>query len=229
MANLSAFYETKRTFYAYIPEIKLPLTFEQWNNLPSEKKSAALYLQFYNEICTAWNKANAFDFIDGEEGVEVVCQYLQKNVERVENDSKKFSAPYFYRVAYNCMYCICHDLKSVQDRWENETSPIIEGSDSEEIDLIDKAVDNSGSAEDSYERETWQNSIWAVIEDCGLETEKVVRYLLSNNKDDLKKLSKRSKNYKNDPLRDIEVSLDAVEDIISDLRVKLARFASELA
>jgi hypothetical protein len=57
-----------------------------------------------------------------------------------------------------------------------------------------------------------------VIEDIGVDAEKVMRYLLSNNPKDLKKLNKRDNSYNFDPLRNIEVSMESATEIIEKLR-----------
>ena len=217
MAKVAALYET-RTLYRNFLNIEESLTFDQWNSLPHNKKAAALFVLFFNEIVLAWEKANTIDFIDCEDGVDVVNQYLEKNVPIIENDPKRFTAAYIYRVAYNCMYCICHDRKCDKDRLENETSSVVM-SDGKEVNLLD-FVSSKSDVQNDVADDMLSREFWSVIEDSGLEAQKVMRYLLSNNEDDLKKLSKRNKNYEIDPLRDVEVSLDNVQTIIEELREK---------
>lgn len=136
----------------------------------------------------------------------------------IDEDPRKFNSKYIYRIAYNCLYCICgHDRKCDKDRMENETSSIVVY-DGEELDLFDTISDNSGSAEDVFEEELRQTEFWSIIEDLGKPAEKVMRYMLSNDVSDLKALNVRAKNYKNDPLRDVEVSLDEVDSIVSRIR-----------
>ena len=147
MANLAAFYETRNCF-AELTQWHTQLSYEEWNNSPRDHKAALLFVNFFNKMIQAWDKANRFDYIPGEDGVSVVCQYLEKNVEKIEAEPNKFSEAYIYRVAYNCMYCICHDLKSVQDRWDNETSSIV-SYQGEELNLFDTCADRRGSAEES--------------------------------------------------------------------------------
>lgn len=53
---------------------------------------------------------------------------------------------------------------------------------------------------------------------------KIINYLL--NGDPLTKTSKLSKSYASDPLRDVEVSLDEMNRIISELRTELSEFKS---
>lgn len=218
MANLSSFYDARRLFREYTGYSE-PLSFDEWNSHPSGHKAALLFVQFFDQITLAWEKANAFDFIDGEEGVSIVNQYLNKNVPIIENQPKRFTPRYIYRVAYNCMYCICHDLLSVKDRWENETSGIVVH-DGEELNLFDTFADTKGSASDVSEYAGFEKEFWSVIEDEGLSAEKVMRYLMSHDAADLKKMNPRNKRYKLDPLRDVDVKLEEVDSIISVLREK---------
>lgn len=249
MAKVAAFYDTRKLLIESTGYTS-PLTFEEWKAQPDSLKAGLLFIQFFNEITLAWDKANTLDFIEAEDGVSTVCQYLEKQVKQVtyffkDNPSKKapaefrksnpdkcvvvtrriieehpdkFSPAYIYTVAYNCLYCICHDRKCDKDRLENETFGIVKSSDGTELDIFDFTADNSGSAEDVSDRSSFETEFWSVIENAGLPAEKVMRYLLTKNEEDLKALTSRSKRYKDDPLRDIEVSLDKVDSIIAKLR-----------
>jgi len=244
MATLAAFRETRDYFSNYFA-YKKPLTFDEWVKLTDEQKVAVLFLQFYNEIVLAWSRANNYDFIEGEEGVTTIVQYLQKHVcdryikghpkrkvsaeyffshldeceERriLEENPAKFNPAYIYRIAYNSLYCICHDLQSVKDRWDNETSRYVNYNDSE-LDLLDAIADTSTSVAESIEYTSFEEEFWRVIEDEGTGAAKVMRYLLSGDTSDLKKLSSRDKDRDLDPLKDVEVTLDEVDNIIRRLR-----------
>lgn len=216
----NAFAESRNLFTMYTGYIK-PLTFDQWSTLPDSHKSAVLFVQFYDEITLAWYKlSSTYSYVPDEDGVSTVCQYLEKNVSKIMENPNKFTAPYIYQVAYNCLYCITHDPIKPRERWLNETSNITCSDSGDELDLFDTV--KTGSAEDAYEADTYRKMFWQVIEDAGLETQKVVNYLL--NGDPLKKVSKNSKHYANDPLRDIQVELDQVEEIVASLKEKLAAF-----
>ena len=204
MATLAAFYETRDTLSNYINYTE-PLSFDEWKATPDDQKAAVLYLQFFNEITLAWNKANSYDFINGEEGVETALQYLQKLVcdryikghpkkkvsveyfyehqdeceERrlIEENPKNFYAGFIYKVMYNALYCICHDPQSVKDKWDYETSSIVNYK-GEELCLFDNVADPNGSATDVSDSATFENEFWSVIETTGVKAEKVMRYLI---------------------------------------------------
>ena len=217
MANLTAFYDTRNLFREFTGYTK-PLSYEEWNSRPTSHKAALLFIQFFSQITLAWEKANAFDFIDGEDGVSTMCQYLEKNVPILEQNEKRFTPSYMYRVAYNCLYCICHDRLCDKERWENETPRIIEV-DGKEFDLFDAISDLNGSAEDCAERDEMEREFWEVIEDVGVKAEKVLRYLIANcDKAELKKVNSRTKRYDIDVLRDVNVTVEEAAQIIDDLK-----------
>ena len=218
MTTLLAFTDTKKMFAEYL-NYKGPLSFEEWMKLNKDQKVAALFVQFYSEITLAWTKVNQFDFIEGEDGVSTMNQYLEKNIARIESDPKRFTPAYIYRVAYNCLYCICHDRKCDKDRYENETSAVIV-KDGEEFNLFDTVADRKGTPEDMLNKRQFENEFWSVIRGLGDKAEKVLRYLSSGDVKDLKKLNPRAKQYKFDPLRDVDVSLEEAELIIAQLRQK---------
>lgn len=248
MATMKEFYDTRRYFIQTL-DYKKPLSYDEWRAKPEDLKAAFLYVQFFNEITLAWDKADAFDFADPEEGVYTTMQYLQKQVSQnqyvlksdpskkanaefrrkhpddvmikerriIDENPKKFSSAYIYRVIYNCLYCICHDRKCDKDRWENEISSYAY-SDGTEVSLFDFIPDKSGSAQNRMEANIFEREFWQVVQDMGQTAEKVMRYLLSGDGADLKKLSPSCDYYSTDPLADVEVSLEEVEEIVNKIR-----------
>ena len=149
MSQKSPFYATLEMFKSYIG-YEEPLSFEEWKTIPDDQKAAVLYVQFFPEIWLAWNKTKSFYTLE-EDGVETIIQYLIKNVPIIENDPDRFYAKYIYRVAYNCLYCICHDIKRDRDRFELEISNIVAVSSNEsDLDLFDILMDGK-SIEEIYE------------------------------------------------------------------------------
>lgn len=240
----NAFAETRNLFMSYT-HYERPLSFEEWMRSPQDSKAALLYVQYYEEITLAWYKSKSWFAVE-EEGVETILQYLMKNVPVIEQNPNRFTSGYIYRVAYNCLYCISHDRKCDIERWERETSNVV-GYNGDELDLFDTVTTNLLGADEALTSENF----WAIIEDMGIETWKVVNYLL-NEGQTLKKTKFRMKNpetlatwekktqwernqsmetYKNgknnyeiDILRDIEVSVEEMENIIEELRIKLDKF-----
>ena len=215
MATTSAFQDTLTMFRNSLGYTR-PLSYEEWRELPHSKKAAVLFVQFYNEITLAWYKANTLNFIDSEDGVSTELQYLEKNVPILETRPERFTSQYIYRVSYNCLYCICHDKKCDKDRYAFEMSNIV-NYDGKDLDLFD-TVASGLSTEESIERSEFQDEFWGIISSMGPKAEKVIRYLCSNNKADLNKLSKKSPIYDIDALRDLVVSLDEANEVIRELR-----------
>lgn len=239
----NAFVETRNLFMSYT-NYNRPLSFEEWMCAPQDSKAALLYVQYYEQITLAWYKSKSFFAIE-EEGVETVMQYLMKNVPVIEKNPNRFKPSYIYQVAYNCLYCISHDRKCDIERFEKEVSNVV-GYDGEELDLFDTVL--SGMSQDD---ELTSKHFWAIIDDMGLETWKVVNYLLNEgqtlgkvqfrmkNPESLKTWEKKTevekrdckraydagkRNHELDILKDIEVSVDEMEEIVEALRTKLERF-----
>lgn len=173
---MNTFYETKKLFTDYIQYTK-PLSYVQWLALNDDHKAAALYVQFFNEIILAWNKVKSYDG-DDDEAVETVLQYLIKNTEIIKKNPDRFKASYIYRVAYNCLYCICHDRKCDKERREFEISAIQCDSQGDEFNLLDSFIRDS----DSVEYEIDKHLFWAIIEDLDVDSKTLVDTIIKNGK-----------------------------------------------
>ena len=151
------------------------LSYEDWMALEHDSKAAGLYVNFYDQITLAWHKAKSF-YGEEEEAVETILQYLEKNVPIIEADKNRYNPKYIYRVAYNCLYCICHDRKRDKDRWTYECSNIV-ATDDAELDLFDTVVDSR----DIFEKQSIANTcdeFWSIIENMDEDTQTVVQELL---------------------------------------------------
>ena len=121
------FIETRKLFQTVFQYDRTkPLSFDQWLKIPDDQKSAVLYLQFYDQITLAWDKTKSFYTLTAD-GVSTVLQYLEKNVPIIKANPKKFNERYIYRVAYNCLSCICHDLIYPRLAYEHEVPEEISG------------------------------------------------------------------------------------------------------
>ena len=74
----SPFYQTRDMFKEFIG-VDTPLAYSTWMELDPDKKAAALFVNFFDQITLAWYKAKSFYAVD-EDGVSTCLQYLQKNV-----------------------------------------------------------------------------------------------------------------------------------------------------
>lgn len=195
-----------------------PMTWKQWSMLDdTDKMTAVLYCQFYDQITLAWYKARA-DFVADEDGLSCVLQYLIKNVPLIQAEEAKFTPAYIYRVAYNCMDCLRYIQRDI-NRSNSETTNVVLY-DGEELDLCDLVPHE----DISYEAAQDKAAFWSIIASMGPEAEKVVNYLV--NGESLRRVSKRSACHGVDPLTDVSVSESRMNEIIEELKVRLAGFKS---
>ena len=171
----NAFYSTRDLFRNHI-NYTAPLSYEEWLATADDNKAAVLYVQFFDQITLAWYKVKSFYTLE-EDAVSTVLQYLMKNVPIIEKDSKRFKASYIYRVAYNCLYCICHDYQTDKTRWEMECSNIVEVGD-DVLDLFD-TVPGDGTAENECFRKSESRQFWEVLENLDEDSQAVIDKLLN--------------------------------------------------
>lgn len=156
--HVSPFYATRNLFREYL-EYTGPMSYEEWLSVEDDNKAAVLFVQFFEQITLAWHKCKSFYTLE-EDGVSTVLQYLIKNTPIIIDDPKRFRPAYIYKVAYNCLYCICHDIKRDRDRFENEVSNICRNGDNDELDLFDTVVSDE-TVSDLVNRE----GFWALIQE----------------------------------------------------------------
>ncbi len=179
MSNKSEFYVTRELFSSYV-NYNAPLSYEEWLNVADDLKAAVLYCQFFEQITLAWYKLKSIYSAESD-GVAEAIQYLQKNVEIIKNDEKRFAPSYIYKIMYNCLYCLCRDPNKYKKVYENECSNIQMSSDGE-YDLFDTYRDESSSIE-SCLANAQKDHIWKVIESRGRKAVIVVAELLEDDCD----------------------------------------------
>ena len=174
------FYTTKRMFISYISYTQ-PLSYDEWIALPDSHKAAALFVQFFPEITLAWRK-NKSPYSLETDAVSEVLQYLTKNVSKIEKDPKRFKAPYIYKVAWNCLYCLCRDPNRHKKVFENERSNLVSCNETgDELDLFDTVVSNGDvydQCNQMYSDNVLRNKFWELLDDVDSETSFVIAQLL---------------------------------------------------
>lgn len=210
------FHQTKVRFSEFSGYTR-PLTYEEWMMAPDDCKAAILYVQFYDQITLAWMKTKR-DYTDINDGVSEVLQYLNKNVEKIKNDGKRFTPNYIYRVAYNCLSCLSWDDPALNRRcrvYQNETSNIV-GYGEDELDLFNTIVDDEDERESKFDldgrREYLRKAtqLWDIVEEMGTKAKIVVAKLLGENSYTPKEMN--------------SVSAEEQEEIMGELREKLGCF-----
>lgn len=169
------FYTARSLFREHI-NYTHPYSFDEWSNLPEDHKAVGLYVQYFDQIILAWYNSKSF-YASEEEGVETVLQYLLKNVPIIQNNPKRFTPKYIYRVAYNCLYCISHDRICDKDRYELEVSNIAQGSDGE-INMFDLIEDAAKSKEFDLSDKAIQSRFWQIV-DSDPDTKALVEHILN--------------------------------------------------
>ena len=173
MTDYVVFREAKKRYIAAIGA-EPPYSYAQWLALPDKHKAIALYVNFYDQVTLAWTKAKA-EFVDDEDAVSIVLQYLMTNVPLIVNDPKKYKESYIYRVAYNCMGCL-RRVQSEQSRYAN-TVPQYKsvGIDNEEVDIFDTIADTN-----CPKLHAIADLLFSVYDDLDSDTKKVIRCIIEN-------------------------------------------------
>lgn len=243
---MSQFYATKKMFANVIgfDNDDESLSYESWMAIPDSYKSAALFVNFYPAVKAAWNSAKG-DGVDEEDGIETAIQYLEKNVEKIKGNPKRYTHNYIYAVAWNSIGCL-RRTKSAQLRPRFEVSNITDGCEDGELDLFDTVVDYKQDIEFDVVADATREAFWAEIEELFVPRdkdgnltddsktvlrcrmyEKVINHLL--NGESLGKARDKAINENpDDPLLPISVSRRDKERIIKDLRVKFMKYKDEL-
>ena len=209
------FHQTKVRFREFA-NYQRPLSYEEWMDAPDECKAAILYVQFYDQITLAWMKTHSV-YSDINDGVSEILQYLNKNVEKIKSDRKRFTPAYIYKVAYNCLYCLCRDPNLHRRAYENECSNIV-GYGEDELDLFNTVIDDEDDRDSKFDmdgrRAYLMNAtrMWDIVEGMGMKAKLVVAKLLGESSYTQKELG--------------SVSEEETQEIIKELRVRLAKFAS---
>ena len=232
-ANNSQFVQTRKMFRSYLSGYSKHPTFEEWDNADDDDKAALLYVTFYQEVTLAWYSSvisKGVVYISQEDGVSTVLQYLMKNVDKIAEDPKRYSAEYIYTVCKNCLLKLWQTRTTEMHRCnvevshevEIETAGTVLGRNFKEGSMIDY-WDLVPSEDDDLETQQVKEAIWNIIRHMGPKTEKVVNHLI-NPDDTLRKVSTKSSERATDRLADVSVSQDEYDAIIEELKVKLAPY-----
>lgn len=223
------FYQTRDMFRDYLSGYPEHPTFIEWNSAEAEDKAALLYVTFFSEITLAWEKSTTalgVVYVSQEDGVSTVLQYLMKNVDKISDDEERYTPNYIYKVCYNCLLKLWQTRGTDAQRSACEISneytegrALADRHGDIEVNLWDLVP----STDDDLETQETKEAIWAIIHHMGPKAEKVVNHLI-NPTDTLHKVSKKSHERATDRLADVSVSPEEYDEIIEELKVKLAPF-----
>lgn len=199
---LKTFFDTRDCFKSYL-NYNGPISYQEWMSLNSDSKVAQLFVQFFDEIYLAWDKAttNHTFYASDEEAVETVIQYLDKNVTKIAEAPKKFNPAYIYRVAYNCLYCICHDRLNQKFERENVISDQMENAEGDTMSWFDFIIDETADPQNVFK----SVQFWSVVDTLDEASLELVDRLINSGIP--KNLSKKN------------------EELLANLRVVFAPFS----
>ena len=223
-ANNYQFIQTRDMFREYLSGYPKNLTYEDWKNAEDDDKAALLYVTFYQEVTLAWYNAivsRDISYVTQEDGISTVLQYLMKNVEYIQADPNKYSRQYIYRVCYNCIGCL---PRSVAESTRNEceiSNEYVEESANGTVSI--NLWDLVPALDEDMETQETKEAIWNIIRHMGPKAEKVVNHLI-NPKDTLNKVARTSPERLTDRLADVSVSKSEYEEILEELKQKLAPY-----
>jgi hypothetical protein len=220
-ANNYQFIQTRNLFREYLVGYPKELTFTDWLNADDDDKAALLYVNFYSAITLAWYNAvvsRSIVYIDQEDGVSTVLQYLMKNVDKIRKDSNRFNSEYIYRVAYNCIGGLVATHQKAKQRDLCEIS-----NEYTDGDVVVDLWNLIPSIDNDPETEEVREVIWAIISHMGLKAEKVTNSLI-NNGESLHRTPITSAVYAKDRLADVFVSKAEYAEIVAELRTRLAPY-----
>ena len=228
-ANNYQFVQTRDMFCEYLTGYPKNPTFEEWNSADADDKACLLYVKFYQEITLAWynavvapkNRPSAV-YVSQEDGVSTVLQYLMKNVEKISQDSQRYTAEYVYTVCYKCLLSLCTTRGTDAQRAGCEypyefTEELPTGTMHLNVETLIPAE------EEDFETQQVREAIWNVIQHMGPKAEKVVNHII-NPKDTLHKIKMSSPERPGDRLADISVNEAEYKEIVEELKVKLAPY-----
>ena len=155
-----------------------PLSYEEWMALPDDMKVAALFVNFFDTITLAWYKAQA-EYIEENDGISVLMQYLLKNIPTIKGNAKKYNEKYIYTISWNSMASL-RRVKAAQDRY-NMTIPQYATTDEGEFDLFTTLQDPADITEcDEVQKAV--RSIMDIYLKADAATKEVISHIVNGTK-----------------------------------------------
>lgn len=192
------FKETRIFFYNIIPyDPNRPLTYDDWMKLPDDYKCAALYLEFYDQITLAWEKTKSL-YTPTSDGVSILLQYLDKNVKVISEDPNRYSPGYIYKIAFNALYCECHDRVSTARAFKNEVSEqsMLKNSEGDAISYFDVFSADCKTLEmqiSDEKKDELRMIFWKIVEKLGIEDYCILQKIIGTDSqvilDDIKQMN----------------------------------------
>lgn len=117
--NLTEFVKTKKLFEEATPDVKYPLSYAEWIQLPEKYKASALYVTFYQQIITAASRVYNPN-ISETDTISFINMVLVQNLDNIKNNPKKYTPAFIYTLARNAAVDVTR-LKNNFSIFTNET------------------------------------------------------------------------------------------------------------
>ena len=174
--NITGFARVRSSFEDAMSSIQFPITYEQWLGIKDQYKAAALFVNFYDQICLARSKWLCGFITEGEDS-SIVLQRLLKNVEVLKNDRKRFTKNYMFRVAYNAI----GELRKIQgtvDFYNLTESNIKISASGEEVDEFSTRIGEEYDGVSEMVRSQYSDAFWSVVNGLDKDSKRLVEALL---------------------------------------------------
>lgn len=205
---------TRRIFSSALSNVSFPLTFDEWKEIDSDLQAAALFVNFYREITSAWGKFPNSP-ITPDIAVSVVVENLFKNVPKILEEPERFTSGYIHVITVKRLISEVRN-KGINYVFNNECSNFMYDPElDDEIDLYDLVA----AATEAYEVTYASEELWAIIEGMGPKAEKVANHLITG--DSLRKTRPDVIDYHNDRLADVSVSRKEFDAIKEQIKSKI--------
>ena len=219
---MSEFAVTKDLFVNYTNYTK-PLSYDEWMSCPDDHKAAVLYCQFYDTITLVWYKLVSY-FVTEQDGVEEIIQYLDKNVTKIKEDSNRFTSSYIYKVAYNCLGCLCFGNRNKRMKGIADQEVYVLDTD-DDFDSDKNAFLACDGGMDSSHDDEQREMLWNLVESKGHDAVVVVAELLGEEVD-WTRFRKNSTKFKTISKWDhAKITDERRAEIIHDLKADLIKLS----
>ena len=136
------FQMTREMFAEAMTAYQFPMTYEEWMNVPDDYKCAALFINFYDTITLAWQKQKVY-FLEDEDAVSMIIQYLLKNVDKIKEDPKRYKEAYIFTVAARAIIGFVRPMarQEYYDNYQGQYFDTPDGGEKDIFEIIEDKID----------------------------------------------------------------------------------------
>lgn len=133
---------TREMFTEAMTAYQFPMSYEEWMNVPDDYKCAALFINFYDTITLAWQKQKVY-FLEDEDAVSMIIQYLLKNVDKIKADSKRYKGAYIFTVAARAIIGFVRPMarQEYYDNYQGQYFDTPDGGEKDIFEILEDKID----------------------------------------------------------------------------------------